>query len=173
MSKSHKPEMTACVWQVLYETCLDSYITTWHNMFESGKNTCTYPEQTCTSLEHLCLAPTCCLQCLLTLAPTCCLQCSFIASSAHHSTPVICSSSILVVAAKIVVFDSTGTQYSATMPTIQLQHPPLASTISNCLQCPTTPFDSQHFPQAPATQHWHPPLGFNSYHSALIPTTWL
>jgi len=87
----------------------------------------------------LTLAPTCCLRCPLTLAPTRRLRCSFLASSAHHSTPAICSSNILVVAAKIVVFDGTSTQYSAMMPTIQLRSPPLASTISTRLRCPITP----------------------------------
>jgi len=38
MSKSHKPEMTACALQILYKTCPDSNITTTlYITFESGK----------------------------------------------------------------------------------------------------------------------------------------
>jgi len=36
----------------LHESGLDTNVTTWLIIFESGKNTCTYPEWTCTSPEH-------------------------------------------------------------------------------------------------------------------------
>jgi len=46
------PEQIYYVRRLLWQTCPDTIVTTWKHTIESGKNTCTYPEQTWMCPEH-------------------------------------------------------------------------------------------------------------------------